>query len=86
MKVAELTREQKIDLIKRLIAGEVHVINGEVIELSSVIIYKGNGREMAEMYWVDGKEFTSEEFDKIIKLYPKNQALIFLPAKREAEE
>lgn len=83
MKVADLTREQKIDLIKKLVAGEVHVINGEVIELSPIIIYKE--REMAEKYWIDGKEFTSEEFDNVIKLYPKDQTLIFLPAKNEIE-
>jgi len=84
MKVADLTRDEKIDLINRLVAGEVHVINGEVIELSPIIIYKG--REVAEKYWIDGKELTPEEFDNVIKLYPKDQTLIFLPAKNKVED
>lgn len=86
MKVADLTREEKIDLIKRLVAGEVHVINGEIIELSPVIIYKDKEPGMAEKYWIDGKELTPEEFDNVIKLYPKDQTLLFLPAKNEIEE
>jgi bisphosphoglycerate-independent phosphoglycerate mutase (AlkP superfamily) len=86
MKIADLSREEKINLIKRLAAGEVHAVNGEVVELSPIIIYKGNGREVAEKYWIDGKEFTPEELNDFIKLYPKDQTLIFLPSKNEIIE
>lgn len=81
MKVSDLSREQKINLIKRLASGEVSVINGEIIEFSPIIIYKGKGPHMAEKYWIDSKEFTPEEFGDFIKLYPKDQTIIFLPAK-----
>lgn len=89
MKVVDLTREQKVQLIKKLAAGEAHVINGEIIELSPVIVYKGvrgDDWENAEKYWINDKELTPEELDNVMEFYPKDYTFIFMPAKNEEIE
>lgn len=72
-KVADLTREEKIDLIRQLQAGTVNVINGNIVELSQVIIIKKGKYTMID------QEFTSDEFDRILELFPKGQGVIILP-------
>lgn len=32
---------------------------------------------MVAKYWIGGEEFTPEEFDNVIKLYPEDQTRIF---------
>lgn len=78
MKVADLTREQKIDLIKRLASGEVYVINGNIVEPSPVIIAKG------DKFFMGDQEFSG--IDDIHKLFPIGQGFIILPEKNKTEE
>lgn len=77
-KVIDLSRQEKIELIHQLQAGEVNVINGNIVELSTVIIAKGDKFYMGE------QEFS--ELDDIYKLFPEGQGIIILPAKNEIEE
>lgn len=79
-KVVDLTRQEKIELIRQLQAGEVNVLDGMVVKLSHVIIIKNGKCIMGD------QEFTHEEFGKLIDLYPEGAQLIFLPAKREIED
>ena len=78
MKVSELSRQEKIDLIRRLQCGDVNVINGNIVELYPVIIAKGDKFFMGE------QEFAG--LDDIYKLFPIRQGFIILPAKREEVE
>lgn len=77
-KVSELTREEKIELIRKLQAGEVNVVNGNIVELSPIIISKGDKFFMGE------QEFS--KLDDIYKLLPEGQSIIILPAKNLPEE
>jgi len=70
-KVADLTRQEKIELIRRLQAGTVNVINGNIVELSAVIIIQ-NGK-----YLMGEQEF--DHIEQIHSLFPEEHALIILP-------
>jgi hypothetical protein len=41
MNLETLNRKEKIALIKRIQSGEVHIINGEIVEGGVVLIQKG---------------------------------------------
>lgn len=71
-KVADLTRQEKIELIRMLQAGTVNVINGDIVELSPVIIIIQNGK-----YLMGEQEFN--EIDKIHRLFPEGHVLVILP-------
>lgn len=70
-KVADLTRQEKIELIRRLQAREVNVIDGMIVELSPVIIIK-NGK-----YLMGDQEF--DHIEQINGLFSEGQTLIILP-------
>ena len=70
-KVADLTRQEKIYLIRQLQAGTVNVINGNIVELSPIIIIQ-NGK-----YLMGEQEF--DHIEQIYGLFPEGQALIILP-------
>jgi hypothetical protein len=69
--LSELNKEEKIDLILKLQTGEVNVINGKIVELSSVIIVHGDFFGVPDKYSIGDQEFTPEEFDKVVGMYPE---------------
>lgn len=68
--IKNLTRKEKIDLIKRILVGEIHIINGEIIEKGVVLIQKD------DQYFLNGKPI---DFDEVTKYV---ETVIILPAKR----
>lgn len=59
MKVGSLSRKEKIDLIKKLAAGEAHVINGEIISGGIVLIQKDGA------YYLNGLLVDIEQFKNV---------------------
>lgn len=68
--IGNLTRKEKIDLIRRIQAGEINIINGEIIEGGVVLIKKD------EQYYLNGNPV---DFDEVKK---KVETVITLPAKK----
>ena len=71
--IGNLNRKEKIDLIRRIQAGEIHVINGEIIEGGVVLIQKD------DQYFLNVK---TVDFDEVTK---KVETVIVLPAKKGIE-
>lgn len=80
MRIENLSKTEKIELIKKLASREIHVINGEIIEPCSIIIMKDGKYLMGE------KEFETNQLDFLYSLFPEDSTLIFLPAKKEIDE
>lgn len=66
----DLSRKEKLELIKQIQAGEIHVINGEIIEGGVVLI------QNADNYYLNGKPVDFEELAK------KVETVIILPEKK----
>lgn len=64
-----LDKKEKIELIKRIQAGEIHIINGEIIESGIVLI------QHCDQYFFNGKPV---DYDEVTK---KIEAVIILPVK-----
>lgn len=64
-----LDRKEKIDLIKRIQAGEANIINGEIIE-GGVVLFRKD-----DQYFLNGKPV---DYDEVTK---KVDAVIILPFK-----
>lgn len=85
-RVVDLTRQEKIELIRRLQAREVNVIDGMIVELSPIIIVHGKDWDNPEKFSIGDQEFTPEEFEKALDLYPEGATLFFFPPKNKPEE
>jgi hypothetical protein len=70
--ISKLNKSEKIDLIKRIQAGEVSVIAGQIVERGAVLIEK-DGK-----YYMNGNLVELEQFENI-----PDCTLIILPEKRK---
>ena len=70
MNIKYLTKREKIELIRKIVAGEVKVVAGQIIESGVVLIKKD------EAYFLNGVPVDKEQFSNI-----PGCTLIILPAK-----
>lgn len=69
--ISKLNKSEKIGLIKRIQAGEVSVIAGQIVERGAVLI-ENDGK-----YYLNGHPVELEQFENISEC-----TLIILPEKR----
>lgn len=62
-----MTRKEKIELLKKLKAGELNVIAGQVIGAGCVLTQSGEG------YFLNGQPVSLEEIEKVV------DTLVILP-------
>jgi hypothetical protein len=67
MNLENLNRKQKIELIKRIQAGEVNIIAGQIIESGVILIRSG------EDYFLNGVKCSIGDFEQC------TEAIIILP-------
>lgn len=70
MIIKNLSKKEKIELIKNLASGKIHAVNGEIIDSGVVLIKKG------DEYYLNGNLV---DFDELKK---KVETVIILPAKK----
>ncbi|HPE74679.1 MAG TPA: hypothetical protein PLC80_01245 [Draconibacterium sp.] len=68
-----LSKREKIELIKNLASGKINVINGKIIDSGVVLIRKG------DEYYLNDQVVDFDEVER------KVDAFIILPAKNEIE-
>lgn len=70
MNLERMTRKEKIDLIKRIQAGEVNIIAGQIIESGVVLVKSG------EDLFLNGEKLSIEDleqFTEAIFILPDNE-------------
>ncbi|MGD9931763.1 MAG: hypothetical protein AB7U05_17215 [Mangrovibacterium sp.] len=72
MKVSQLSKAEKIDLIKRIQSGDVPlIINGEIIENTAVLIQR-EGKLYAEGIEVSWEQLNSTSSERSVIILPDN--------------
>lgn len=72
MKVSKLSKQEKIELIERIAAGDIPlIVNGEIIENTAVLIQR-DGRLYAEGIEVTWEQLNSTSSEKSVIILPDN--------------